>query len=297
MQDVKQDSVLSVVVPCYNESQSIDATVASLDTMLRRHFGQTPYEIILIDDGSTDDTGHRIEALARSEGNVRALRHSRNQGYGAALKTGIANAHSDRIAIIDADGTYPIDQLPDLLKQGDVTMVVGSRTGNNVTYSRLRRIPKIFLRAYAQWVTRETIPDINSGMRVFDRALAEAHYHILPDGFSFTTTITIAALMDRKQVIFHPIDYAKREGQSKIAPIRDTLRFALLILRTGMYFAPLRMLAPFIWIAWLISVGSLIYDVFVLDDLRETSLLAVTVAINLSILALVSDMLHRRTAV
>ena len=208
----------------------------------------------------------------------------------AAASSGVAA----RIAITDADGTYPHDRMPDLMAV-DATMVVGARIGENVTYSKLRAFPKVFLRAYAQWLTREPIPDINSGMRVFDRDLAMRHLHILPSGFSFTTTITMAALMEELDVSFVPISYARRVGASKIAPVRDTLRFLSLIVRTGMYFAPLRVLTPLLLIAWGLFLLSFGYDVLWRADLRELTLLWLTIALNLSVLGLIADMTRRRT--
>ncbi|GLV21799.1 hypothetical protein TomMM35A_16550 [Sphingobium sp. TomMM35A] len=174
------------------------------------------------------------------------------------------------------------------------TMVVGARIGDGVDYSKIRAIPKIFLRRYAQWVTRQEIPDINSGMRVFDRDLALRHIHILPSGFSFTTTITMAALMEDRDVVFKPISYSKRIGSSKIAPIRDTLRFISLIVRTGMYFAPLRILSPLIFLSWLLLTGSAIYDI-TRWNLTDLTVSLLVVALNLSVLALVADMTRRRT--
>src|SRR5690606_20574133 len=102
------------------------------------------------------------------------------------------------IVITDADGTYPNERIPDLVRLvADADMVVGSRTGSNVTYSKLRKIPKWFLQRFAQWMARQPIPDINSGLRVFRKSIAERFLNILPDTFSFTTTITLAMLTNR----------------------------------------------------------------------------------------------------
>lgn len=283
----------SLVIPCYNEAGAIEATVRHLDTLLASHFDPASFEIIVVDDGSTDGSGAILTALAIELPHLLVLRHEQNIGYGASLKTAIRRARGHRIAITDADGTYPHDRMPDLLTTPG-TMVVGARVGDDVNYSRLRAVPKLFLRRYAQWITRRTIPDINSGMRVFDRALAMRHFHLFPDGFSFTTTITMAALMEEADVRFLPISYAHRVGSSKIAPIRDTLRFILLISRTGMYFAPLRILGPVVVTAWLLTIASLVHDLWALD-FNDLSVLLLSLALNLTTLALVADMLRRRT--
>jgi len=174
---------------------------------------------------------------------------------------------------MDADGTYPIARVPDLLEEmQDAEMVVGSRTGPSVEYSKLRKFSKSFLIWYCSWITRRSIPDINSGLRVFRRSIVEKYLHILPDSFSFTTTITIAFLMGDYTVKYVPIDYSKRIGKSKIKPIRDTLRFLQLILRTGMYFAPLRACAPIILSFGVLFLASMFYDAYVYRNLTDKTL-------------------------
>jgi glycosyltransferase involved in cell wall biosynthesis len=284
----------TILIPCYNEVGAIEDTVRQLDAILLAAFGPDDFEILVIDDGSSDGSDRVLAALTGEMSRLHVIRHARNRGYGASLKTGVRRARGNRIAITDADGTYPHARMPDLLAI-DATMVVGARIGEGVDYSKLRAFPKIFLRRYAQWVTQEPIPDINSGMRVFDRALALRHIHILPDGFSFTTTITIASLMEDQEVAFVPISYTRRIGASKIAPIRDTLRFLMLILRTGMYFAPLRMVSPVLSLLALLLVGSVVFDVFVRHDVADLTISLLTITLNVGLLALIADMVRRRT--
>lgn len=284
---------LTLIIPCFNEVHAIEDTLRTLDRLLCDRFGPDDFEILVVDDGSTDGSGAIIEAVATDLPRVHMLRSAHNRGYGASLKAGVRSARGRRIAITDADGTYPHHRMTDLLVIPGA-MVVGARIGEGVNYSKLRSIPKIFLRHYAQWVTGRKIPDINSGMRVFDRDLALRHIHILPSGFSFTTTITMAALMEEQDVVFEPISYSKRIGSSKIAPIRDTLRFISLIVRTGMYFAPLRILSPLILSSWLLLAASASYDI-ARWNLTDLTVSLLVVALNLSALALVADMTRRRT--
>src|SRR5690606_6144781 len=157
---------------------------------------------------------------------LRVVEHGRNRGYGAALKTGLRHARSELVAIIDADGTYPIADLPKLVGMMDgQDMVVGARTGENVQYPLIRKIPKFFLRAWINGFVRQRGRDINSGMRVFRRAMAQLFVRVLPNDFSFTITIAVSALRNNYRVRFEPIVYFARTGQSKISPIKDTLRF------------------------------------------------------------------------
>jgi len=229
----------SIIIPVYNEEDGIAATLDDIQKICENL--PAPHEIITVDDGSTDRTADVLSGYS----GLRAIAHLSNRGYGAALKTGIRHAKYPLIVITDADGTYPNERIPDLLLLAErADMVVGARTGKNVQYSKLRSIPKYFLVRFAQWIARSPIPDLNSGLRIFRKPIAEKFLHILPDGFSFTTTITLAMLTNNYIVLYEPIDYYFRTGKSKIRPIRDTLGFVQLILRTGVYFAPLRIFLP-----------------------------------------------------
>jgi glycosyltransferase involved in cell wall biosynthesis len=284
---------VSVIVPCYNEERAAAQTLEQLECALAT-VGR--YELIFVDDGSTDGTAARLQEARAGRSSVRVIRHARNRGYGAALKTGLRAARSELVAITDADGTYPNDRLPDLIRAAAASdMVVGARTGKNVSYPFIRRVPKAFLRAYASWIAGQPIPDINSGLRVFRRELALKFLGILPDGFSFTTTITVAMLTNSYAVEYVPIDYAERIGRSKIRPIRDTLNFFHLIARTGIYFAPLRVFLPIATLLGLGFVASAIYDVFVLGNLTDKTVILLMFTMNTGMFAALADMIDKRT--
>ena len=284
------DPEFSIIVPGYDEEHSIADTIGNIRSVMRRA-NLSSYELVIVNDGSRDGTREVLEKLKQADTSLLVIHHEFNRGYGAALKTGIRASHGWLIAITDADGTYPNDRLPDLIE----LCADGARTSDNVTYSRLRMIPKVFLRAYASWIARTTIPDLNSGLRVFRRDLVEKYLSILPDGFSFTTTITLALLTNNYRVTFEPIDYFERIGQSKIKPIRDTLKFIQLIARTGMYFAPARVLFPVLLATGLSAILSLGYDLFVLDDLTDKSVILVMFTMNTAMFAMLADMLDKRT--
>ena len=281
---------LSVVIPVFNEE---DAVIQTLDD-LHQVLSASPYlyEIVVVDDGSHD----RTAKILQTRPDIRLFQHRRNRGYGAALKTGISHAQYPLIAITDADSTYPSDRLPELVALiQEADMVVGARTGTNVTYSTLRKIPKYFLVAFAQWIAQQPIPDLNSGMRVFRTDVVKKFLGILPDTFSFTTTITLAMLTNNYVVRYHPVDYFHRTGKSKIKPIRDTLRFLQLILRVGVYFAPLRIFFPIAGFFFLGFLGSLFVDLFIKQDLTDSTLLMFVTAIQITIFALLADMIDKRT--
>ena len=157
------------------------------------------------------------------------------------LKKGIRQAKGEIIVITDADCTYPANQIPVLLTELDsFDMAVGARIGNNVQIPFVRRPAKWALLKYARWMARADIKDLNSGLRAFRKGDAIRFFPLLPDGFSFTSTITLAMHVNGMQVCYHPIDYNRRIGKSSIRPIRDTLAFFSLVLRTTMYFRPLQ---------------------------------------------------------
>lgn len=285
--------LFSIIVPCFNEEQSIASTLEALAGSLQ---ADEPYEVIVVDDGSTDGTAAILDTLRPRYANVQVVNHESNRGYGAALKTGIRRARAELIAITDADGTYPNERLPELVRLcRHADMVVGARIGPGVVYSKLRAFPKIFLRAWVSWLARRNVPDINSGMRVFRRDAVLGFFKILPDTFSFTTTITLSMLTTSRIVEFVPISYAPREGRSKIKPIRDTWRFIKLILRTGVYFAPVRAFMPLIALLALATLASLAHDVFWLKDLREKTLLLSLFTINTGMFILLADMIDKRS--
>jgi glycosyltransferase involved in cell wall biosynthesis len=288
--EVATGIAITVVVPVYNEEGSVSPTLDELHQVLQQ--AGYLYEIVVVDDGSSDRTADLLSARP----DIQLLQHRRNRGYGAALKTGIAHAKYPLVAITDADGTYPNDRLPELVALAqEADMVVGARIGANVTYSKLRSIPKYFLVAFAQWIAQQPIPDINSGMRVFRTDVVKKFLGILPDTFSFTTTITLAMLTNNYLVRYHPIDYFARKGSSKIKPIRDTLRFVQLILRTGVYFAPLRIFLPIAGLFFFGFVVSVLIDLFILRDITDTTLLLFVTAIQITIFALLADMIDKRT--
>ena len=289
-------SDFSLVVPAYNERGAIRETV---ETLTRDLAALGHPKIIVVNDGSSDGTADILADLDREFPDLVVVHHDRNRGYGAALKTGINRAKTAWVGITDADGTYPNARLPELVetaRREQADMVVGARTlKDEVTYPLIRKIPKVFLVRWASWLSGQRIPDINSGMRVFRRESVVRFFGLLPDSFSFTTTITICMLSSRLHVVYTPIGYSARIGQSKIKPVRDTLRFVQLITRTGMYFAPLRVLLPIFVVFLVLALASLGYDVIELGNLTDKTVLLFFAAVNTIMFALLADMIQKRS--
>jgi len=228
---------ISVVIPAYNEEKSISAQIREVAQVLEAS-GRAS-EIIVVDDGSTDGTGD----CAAREG-VEVIRVPQNTGYGNAVKRGIAASRYDWVLITDADGTYPAEAIPRLLAHiPDHDMVVGARTGEEVHIPLIRRPAKWFLRRLAILLARHPIPDLNSGLRIMRKSVVQRFENILPQGFSFVTTITLAMLSNGYRVAYEPIDYRRRIGSSKIRPT-DTVRFLIQILEVSLLFQPLRIFLP-----------------------------------------------------
>ncbi len=273
----------SVVIPAFNEEAGIVPTLREL----REALAGLDYELLVVDDGSKDRTAE----LARAEG-VTVIQQPVNRGYGASLKAGIRRAKHDVIVITDADGTYPASAIPGLVggvEQYD--MVVGARVGDNVAIPLARRPAKWLLGKLASYLAGCPIPDLNSGLRAMRRELVQHYEHLLPSGFSFTTTITLSALCRDHLVRFDPIDYRAREGESKIRP-RHAFDFLLLILRTVVYFNPLKIFLP-LGAAFFVAGGAkFAYDLS-RENLSESAIFGFITAFLMWAVGLLSDQLSR----
>ena len=231
------DISVTVLIPAFNEEESITATVEAIGKFRNQ---VRALEIIVINDGSSDRTGEIVRGLP-----VTLIEHETNSGYGAALKNGLRQALHDYILIADADGTYPLEDIPRLLEEAaNYAMVVGARTGEIVQVPPLRKPGKWIITRLAEYLSNRKIPDLNSGFRVFRKDVALRFITLYPDGFSFTTTITLAMLTNHYKVKFLPINYHRRVGKSSIKPLRDFTNFTILIIRICAYFKPLNVFVP-----------------------------------------------------
>ncbi len=288
---------ISLIVPVYNESQGVESLVRRLEKVLLRL--PEGSEALLVNDGSTDGSGDALAGQldGTTPRSIRLIEHPRNRGYGAALKTGINEAANDLIAISDADGTYPLEALPKLLVpiQDGAAMVVGARSLRH--QPPVRRPAKWFLNALASWLAGERIPDLNSGLRIFRREHARRHWRMLPDGFSFTTTMTMNLIGDGLRVDFLPIRYRERVGFSKIRPIRDMGAFLLLIARMSMAYNPLKIFGPLGLSLIGLGVALLIARAFMINPFGVATTVTLLVGgVQLLAAGLLADLVNRRGA-
>ena len=283
---------VTIVIPAYNEEGAIAGVLARLVQVMEA--SNLAHEIIVVDDGSEDRTAE----LAQQVNCVNVIKHPRNRGYGAALKTGIRHARHPLICITDADGTYPNERIPELvgrLTEERYDMVVGARVGQNVKIPVLRRPAKWTIRQLGNYVVGQRIPDLNSGLRVFRRDAALRFNGILPNAFSFTTTITLAMLTNHYLVEYVPIDYHARVGKSKIRPLQDTLNFTQLVWRIALYFAPLKLFLPLSAFLFLLAIAWALFTMLVLGRLADVSTLVIVMtAFQIAVIGLLAELINKR---
>jgi glycosyltransferase involved in cell wall biosynthesis len=236
-------TTLSIVIPALNEEDSIQAVMARVlgARPALEQAGVAGLELIVVDDGSTDRTPEIVEAT----GGVRLIRHERNGGYGAALKTGFAAARGDWVGFLDADGTYPPEYFPALCREGiaqDADIVIGSRmAGAESEMPAVRRVGNFLFAKLVSLVSAQHITDSASGMRIFKKEILERVYP-LPDGLNLTPVMSTRALHEGLRMVEVPIPYSERQGRSKLSVVRDGMRFARSIVWTALTYNPVRQL-------------------------------------------------------
>lgn len=276
---------VSVVIPAYNEENAVIPTIEKVREVLGG--AGIDYELVVVNDGSKDGT----LAAAESTG-VRVVNFPQNGGYGRALKAGIAVTSAPLVAIIDADGTYPAEVLPKMIEMAAYNeMVVGDRGAAMKGVPMIRKPAKWILNNLASYLAQHKITDLNSGLRVFRRPELERFLHLLPNAFSFTTTITLCMLASGFNVSYLPITYGKRVGTSKIKA-KDFFRFMMLVCRLTVYFQPLRVFLPIGAVLFLIGFAKAIYDIYI-DNLSETAVFGMLGAVMVWSLGLIADMIAR----
>ena len=272
----------TVVVPAYNERTGIVATIEEIDRELRA--AHQRFEILVVDDGSTDGTAEAVAGLP-----CRVIKSKTNCGYGASLKKGIREARSDLILIADADGTYPATHFASLVtRAADYDMVVGARTGGNVNIPNARRPAKWLITKLASYLCGKKIPDLNSGLRVFRRKHFAQFLRIIPNGFSFTTSISLSFLCNGLSVDYVPIDYRRRVGKSKIRP-HHLYDFIIVILRVIVFFNPLKVFVPMAGTLFIVGLVKLVYDLFTVWNLSETAVLCLLGSVIIGSVGLLAD--------
>lgn len=231
---------LSIIIPAYNEEQSITSVIKDIQDALRQT--DCKYEIIVVDDGSGDSTAAKARNMS-----VSVIQNPVNKGYGYSILNGIKSARYELIATIDADSSYAAADLLKLLPEVEkYDLIVGQRTGKEYRGRLLKYPARIIFKHMAQYISGEKIPDINSGLRIFNKSALLS----MPDkhfcrGFSFSTTTTLMFVAGGYPVKYVPISYCVRVEKSKIRYFRDTLRALQILTEIAVHYNPLKAILPF----------------------------------------------------
>jgi polyisoprenyl-phosphate glycosyltransferase len=286
---------VSIVLPTYDEVGHVAEEVERIREAMDA--SSYTWEIVAVDDRSSDGTPEVLHALAAEDPRIRVLVHARNLGSGGARRTGTRAARGHVVVWTDVDMTYPNHEIPHLVDALDgYDQVVGARTSEQGTKKVVRVPAKWFIRRLAQYLTQEQIPDLNSGFRAFRRERAVRYLHRLPNGFSCVTTMTMSFLADGLSVGYVDIDYQPREGDSKFHWYRDTRKYFLQVVRMVLGYEPLRVFMPFGLLLLLFGLGKLGFDL-VTKDLRlaTNTLLILFAAFQVISIGLLADLVVRVT--
>lgn len=282
---------VSVVLPIYNEKGHLRAEIDRIRDALEA--SRYSYELIVVDDGSND--GSEAE-LSRIDG-ITLITHRRNQGSGAARRTGTTAARGRVVVWTDVDMTYPNDLIPDLVDAMEgVDHVVGWRQTEEGTHKLLRTPAKWVIRKLASFLSETDIKDLNSGLRAFRRDVAMQYVHELPKGFSCVTTLTMSFLGNGYSIGFFPIQYFPRAGRSKFHWLRDTRRYILQVIRMTLSYNPLKVFLPVGLGLLVIGLVKLGFDWAERDfRLAANTLLIFFAALQVITVGLLADLVVRAT--
>lgn len=268
---------VSVVIPAFNEEEGIGAVVTSL--LSRRPWR----EVLVIDDGSSDETAARAEAAG-----ARVVRHPYNKGNGAAVKTGIREARGEVVLLMDADGQHDPEDADRLVERvGLYDLVIGARSARDQKW--VRALGNAVFERLASWLTGRHIPDLTSGFRAAKRERLLEIIHLLPNGFSYPTTSCLALLKAGHNVTFEPIRARPRVGKSKIRALRDGVKFLLIILKIVTLYSPLKVFFPVSLSALLVGVLYGAWNVYHHSKIPMGAALALALAVVVFLFGLISE--------
>ena len=278
-------SSFSIVIPAKNEAGAIGAAVAGA----REAYPDA--EIIVVDDGSDDDTG----AVAKEAG-AKVVRHPESLGNGAAVKAGARAATGDIIAFMDGDGQHSASEFAPLLQKLEegYDMVIGARdSGSHANVGRL--YANGIYNVVASWLTGRRIPDLTSGFRVVRATLFRQFLYLLPNGFSYPTTITMAFLRAGYPIKFESIPVARRIGKSHIRPVRDGVRFMVIIFKIATLYSPLKIFLPISAGFFATGLGWYVYTFLTTGRFTNMSMLLLSASVIVFLIGLISEQITALT--
>ncbi len=281
-----QETNLSIILPAKNEAGAVGQTVARI----RAEYPEA--EILVVNDGSTDQTARLAE-----EAGAKVISHPYSMGNGAAIKTGARSATGDVLVFMDADGQHDPADIPRLLGRllsDGLDMVVGAR-GNGSQASVGRGLANGFYNRLASWMTGQKIQDLTSGFRVVRAEKFREFLYLLPNGFSYPTTSTMAFFRAGYGVAYEPISTARRIGKSHIRIARDGVRFMLIIFKIGTLYSPLKLFVPISFLHLFFGVVYYVYTFSTDHRLSMASVLLWSASVTIFLIGLVSEQITQMT--
>lgn len=272
---------VSIILPAYNEEGVIGDVVERIKSVMK----DNDYEIIVVDDGSQDRTG----TIARDKG-ARVIEHPYNIGNGAAIKTGLRNATGKYIVMMDSDGQHDPKYIPEMLERlKRYHMVVGSRArGHRSSFHRY--LANKCYNLFASYITNRKIRDLTSGFRAIRTDIAKNFIYILPNSFSYPTTLTLALFRSGYSIDYMPIEVYPRVGKSKINLLVDGVHFVLIMVKIATFFSPLRIFIPASLLSFAGGFAHIVYKVFIRNEqYTGFSLLLITTGLIIGLLGLISE--------
>jgi glycosyltransferase involved in cell wall biosynthesis len=278
---VNTESKVSIIIPAYNEELGIKDT---LEKLVKGGYHEK-HEIIVVDDGSSDRTREVCEGFP-----VRVISHTVNKGYGAALKTGIRKSTTDKVVFMDSDGQHDPKYLDELVKMLEThEMVIGCRTQDSFQVKN-RKAGKKVIKWVGEFLVEQKLPDYNSGFRGFDKDLIKEMLHFMPNGFSFSTTSTLAFMKEGYNIRTFPIVVEERVGRkSSVKFFKDGPKTMMLLLRIIMLFNPLKIFLPASLIAGITGFAFGMYGYIIADRFSNGAIILITLGMILFFIGLIAD--------
>ena len=263
-------STLSIIIPAKNEAASLKTLLPAVKA------SQPDAEVILVNDGSTDETSKICEDL-----NVIEVRHAYSKGNGAAIKAGARRASGDVLVFMDGDGQHRPEDIARLLAvlNQDYDMVIGARQGLKSQANIFRGGANYFYNRLATYMVGHSVEDLTSGFRVVSAKKFKEFLHLLPNGFSYPTTSTMAFFRAGYSVAYEPIEADKRIGKSHVNLLRDGIRFLLIIFKIGTLYSPLKLFFPTSLVVFMVGFSYYMYTFFTEDRFTNMSALLFTTSL------------------
>lgn len=277
---------LSVIIPAHNEEQVIGTVIKEVYDVLG---SGDDVEVIVVDDGSTDRTAQVI-----NEAGARMIKHPYRKGNGAAIKTGIRNASGDVFVFMDGDGQHNPQDIPRLLEPiGDYDLVIGARTRESKS-PRYRKLANAVYNVFASYLTSFRVEDLTSGFRAVKADLARKCCHLLPNTFSYPSTMSLALINAGYSVKYVPIKVSQRQtGSSKINPLQDAFRFLVTMIRIAVLFNPLKVFMP---LGFLVFSPGFLYATYRFLTWQRIFTLPIVVSVSIGALILALGLISEQIA-